>query len=101
VTYTRIVRGKPDRREFWTVDVGFVARRSEASELQDRLADRGVHSRVERVDERRPDRPRARRIAPDQLRRISVPVALIWGRADRLMRFWTVEKASEQFGWPL
>jgi pimeloyl-ACP methyl ester carboxylesterase len=43
----------------------------------------------------------ARRIAPDQLRRIGVPVALIWGRADKLMRFRIAEKASEQFGWPL
>ncbi len=28
-------------------------------------------------------------------------MALIWGRADRLMRFRIAEKASEQFGWPL
>jgi pimeloyl-ACP methyl ester carboxylesterase len=42
-----------------------------------------------------------RRIPPDQLREINVPVALIWGRADRLMRFRIAEKASEQFGWPL
>jgi pimeloyl-ACP methyl ester carboxylesterase len=43
----------------------------------------------------------ARRIAPDQLRRIGVPVALIWGRADKLMHFRIAAKASEQFGWPL
>jgi pimeloyl-ACP methyl ester carboxylesterase len=43
----------------------------------------------------------ARRIAPDQLRRINVPVALIWGRADRLMRFRIAETASERFSWPL
>jgi pimeloyl-ACP methyl ester carboxylesterase len=42
-----------------------------------------------------------RRIPPDRLRKISVPVALIWGRADRLMRFRIAEKASDQFGWPL
>lgn len=42
-----------------------------------------------------------RRIPPDQLRKIIVPVALIWGKADRLMRFRIAEKASEQFGWPL
>src|SRR5215210_1880302 len=40
----------------------------------------------------------ARRIAPDQLRRIGVAVVLIWGRADKLMRFRIAEKASEQFG---
>ena len=43
----------------------------------------------------------ARRIAADQLRRINVPVALIWGTADRLMRFRIAEDASEQLGWPL
>jgi pimeloyl-ACP methyl ester carboxylesterase len=43
----------------------------------------------------------ARRIAPDQLRGIGVPVALIWGRADKLMRFRIAEKANERFGWPL
>lgn len=42
-----------------------------------------------------------RRIAPDQLRRIGVPVALIWGRNDPVMRFRIAEKASAQFGWPL
>ena len=42
-----------------------------------------------------------RRIPPDQLDKISVPVTLIWGRADRLMRLRIAEKASEQFGWPL
>ena len=28
-------------------------------------------------------------------------MALIWGTADKLMRFRIAEKASEQFGWPL
>jgi pimeloyl-ACP methyl ester carboxylesterase len=43
----------------------------------------------------------SRRIAPDQLRRISVPVAVSWGKEDRLMRFRIAEQAREQFGWPL
>ena len=42
-----------------------------------------------------------RRIPPDRLRSIGVPVALIWGRDDRLMRFRIAERASENFGWPL
>jgi pimeloyl-ACP methyl ester carboxylesterase len=42
-----------------------------------------------------------RRIPPDRLRKISVPVALIWGRNDRVMRFRIAEKASARFGWPL
>jgi pimeloyl-ACP methyl ester carboxylesterase len=42
-----------------------------------------------------------RRIPSDQLREIDVPVALIWGRNDPVMRFRIAEKASAQFGWPL
>lgn len=42
-----------------------------------------------------------RRIPSDQLRKIDVPAALIWGRNDRIMRFRIAEKASAQFGWPL
>lgn len=42
-----------------------------------------------------------RRIPHDQLRKINVPVALIWGRNDPVMRFRIAEKISAQFGWPL
>lgn len=42
-----------------------------------------------------------RRIPPDQLLKIDVPAALIWGKNDPVMRFRIAEKASAQFGWPL
>jgi pimeloyl-ACP methyl ester carboxylesterase len=42
-----------------------------------------------------------RRIQPDQLQKIRVPVALIWGKNDPVMRFGIAEKASARFGWPL
>jgi pimeloyl-ACP methyl ester carboxylesterase len=42
-----------------------------------------------------------RRIPPDQLQKIGVPVALIWGRNDRVMRFRIAEEASGRFGWSL
>lgn len=42
-----------------------------------------------------------RRIPLGRLRSIGVPVALIWGKGDRLMRFRIAENASENFGWPL
>ena len=42
-----------------------------------------------------------RRIPPDQLRKIDVPVALIWGRNDRIMQFRIAEEANSRFGWPL
>lgn len=43
----------------------------------------------------------ARQIPVDRLRALRVPVALIWGRSDRLMRFRIAETASARFGWPL
>lgn len=43
----------------------------------------------------------ARRIPSDRLRSIGVPVSLIWGKGDRLMRFRIAEEASSRFGWPL
>jgi pimeloyl-ACP methyl ester carboxylesterase len=43
----------------------------------------------------------ARRIPRDQLGSITVPVALIWGTGDRLMRFAIGERAAHAFGWPL
>jgi pimeloyl-ACP methyl ester carboxylesterase len=42
-----------------------------------------------------------RRIPAEQLARIRVPVALIWGRNDRVMRYRIAENASARFGWPL
>jgi pimeloyl-ACP methyl ester carboxylesterase len=42
-----------------------------------------------------------RRIPAERLGRITVPVALIWGRNDRIMRFRIAERASARFGWPL
>jgi pimeloyl-ACP methyl ester carboxylesterase len=43
----------------------------------------------------------SKRITDDQLRRIAVPVSLIWGRHDRVMKFGIAERASRKFGWPL
>jgi pimeloyl-ACP methyl ester carboxylesterase len=41
------------------------------------------------------------RIPPDQLRKITAPVALIWSRNDRITPFRIAEEASLRFGWPL
>lgn len=43
----------------------------------------------------------ARRIPPRELQRISVPVALIWGRDDRVNRFRIAERVAAELGWPL
>jgi pimeloyl-ACP methyl ester carboxylesterase len=42
-----------------------------------------------------------KRIPDEELRKIKVPVALIWGRQDRVMKFGIAEKASRKFGWQL
>jgi pimeloyl-ACP methyl ester carboxylesterase len=40
-------------------------------------------------------------IAPEDLARIAVPTALIWGRHDRANRLRIAEAASLRYGWPL
>lgn len=42
-----------------------------------------------------------KRIPDEDLRKIKVPVALIWGRRDRVMSIKQAERASRKFGWPL
>lgn len=42
-----------------------------------------------------------RRIPPDDLARIAVPTALIWGRNDRANRLRIAQDASARYGWPL
>lgn len=40
-------------------------------------------------------------IRDEELAKIAVPVALIWGRHDRVMPLRYAQRASERFGWPL
>ena len=40
-------------------------------------------------------------IPPDDLARIAVPTALIWGRHDRANRLRIAQDASARYGWPL
>ncbi|HSI79956.1 MAG TPA: alpha/beta fold hydrolase [Solirubrobacterales bacterium] len=41
------------------------------------------------------------RIPPEELERIAIPTALIWGRHDRALRLGIAEQASARYGWPL
>ncbi len=41
------------------------------------------------------------RIPADELGRIDVPTALVWGRHDRALPLWIAEDASQRHGWPL
>jgi pimeloyl-ACP methyl ester carboxylesterase len=42
-----------------------------------------------------------KRIPDEELQKIRVPVALIWGRQDRVMKFKIAERTSKKLGWPL
>lgn len=57
VTHTRIVRGAPDPRDRWTVDVAVQASRREARSVADRLGALGHSARIERIGPRPQDDP--------------------------------------------
>ena len=44
---------------------------------------------------------RSKTIPKEQLAGIRVPVSMIWGMGDRLMRFKVAERVSTRLGWPL
>lgn len=41
------------------------------------------------------------KIAPEDLDKINIPTALIWGRHDRANKLHIAESASKRYGWPL
>jgi hypothetical protein len=59
VTYTRIVRGVPSGKDFYTVDVAFEADQSAAQSLADRLRSDGYKPRIEEISQRAPDDPQS------------------------------------------
>jgi pimeloyl-ACP methyl ester carboxylesterase len=63
--------------------------------------DRTAQKKVRAADSQLLRRINMPRIPRDQLRDISVPVALIWARNDRITRFRIAEEASARFDWPL
>ena len=42
-----------------------------------------------------------KQVPDEQLRKIEVPVAMIWGRQDRVMPYKYAERGSARYGWPL
>lgn len=63
--------------------------------------DRTAQPSVRKADDQLLRRINMPRIRADQLLRISVPVALIWSRNDRITRLRIAEESSARFGWPL
>lgn len=69
--------------------------------LQDYQIDRAKQPSVNAANRTLLRKVGTRRIPDAELRKIRVPVALIWGRHDRVMPIKHAEQASAKFGWPL
>jgi hypothetical protein len=57
VVHTRIIRGAPDPRDRWTIDVAVLASRAEARLVASRLTALGHEARIERIGPRAQDDP--------------------------------------------
>ncbi|MDQ3602364.1 MAG: phosphodiester glycosidase family protein, partial [Actinomycetota bacterium] len=57
VTYTKIVRGEPSKKDFYTVDVAFKADRAAAEQVAVQLEADGYDARIETISQRAPDDP--------------------------------------------
>lgn len=79
--------------------------RATMGERLDALADyqieRAKHPTVNRANRTLLRNVGTKQIPDEELARIRVPVALIWGRHDRIMPIKYAERASAKFGWPL
>jgi pimeloyl-ACP methyl ester carboxylesterase len=100
---------KPDqtRAERFQRQVFFNAERVRA-QMGDRLTavveyqiDRAKQPSVNRANRTLLRKVGTKRIPDDELRKIQIPVALIWGRHDRVNNIKHAERASAEFGWPL
>jgi pimeloyl-ACP methyl ester carboxylesterase len=69
--------------------------------LQDYQIDRAKQPSVNAANRTLLRNVGTKRIPDEELRSITVPVALIWGRHDRVMPIKHAERASAKFGWPL
>lgn len=69
--------------------------------LQDYQIDRAKQPSVNAANRMLLRKVGTKRIPDDELRRIKVPAALIWGRHDRVMPIKHAQRASAKFGWPL
>jgi pimeloyl-ACP methyl ester carboxylesterase len=69
--------------------------------LQDYQIDRAKQPSVNAANRTLLRKIGTKQISDDELGRIKVPVALIWGRHDRVMPIKHAQQASAKFGWPL
>jgi pimeloyl-ACP methyl ester carboxylesterase len=69
--------------------------------LQDYQIDRAKQPSVNQANRTLLRKVGTKRIPDDELQRIDVPVALIWGRHDRVNPIKHAQQASAKFGWPL
>jgi cell division septation protein DedD len=57
VTYTKIVRGEQSKKDFYTVDVAFMADRAAAEQIAVQLEADGYDARIETIPQLAPDDP--------------------------------------------
>lgn len=89
------------RQIFFDVDRVRAQMGDRLTALQDYQIDRAKQPSVNAANRTLLRRFGTKRIPDDELRRINVPVALIWGRHDRVMPIKYAERANAKFGWPL
>jgi pimeloyl-ACP methyl ester carboxylesterase len=100
---------KPDRagaarmqRQIFLDADGVRAQMGEGLEaLEDYQIDRAKQPSVNAANRTLLRKVGTKQVPDEQLRRIDVPVGMIWGRRDRVMPFKYAERASATFGWPL
>jgi pimeloyl-ACP methyl ester carboxylesterase len=89
------------RQIFFDVDRVRAQMGERLAALEEYQIERARHSSVNEANCTMLRRIGTKPIPDDDLRGINVPVALIWGRHDRVMPFKHAERASTKFGWPL
>jgi pimeloyl-ACP methyl ester carboxylesterase len=89
------------RQIFFDVDRVRAQMGDRLTALQDYQIDRAKQPSVNAANRTLLRSVGTKRIPDDELRRIKVPVALIWGRRDRVMPIKHAQRASAKFGWPL
>lgn len=104
----RLIR-KPDRagvqrmqrQIFFNVDRVRTQMGDRLTALEDYQIDRARQPTVNAANRALLKKMGTKPVPDEELRKIKVPVALIWGRHDRVMPIKYAERARREFGWPL
>lgn len=87
-----------------SADLDAVKRQFEPAEWQDFIGygmERNAAPTVKSANRQMLRKLGTKQIPDEDLERIECPVALVWGRHDKIMNVTIAEEASRKFGWPL